>query len=225
MLGRDPGHLPRAAFALFDEDSAVKILVTLISLALLSLVSVAQEASGAKSAGPGQSQASATPAPPAHPITAEQTRQLFELAGTKDMMEKMIRRTLSVQKASSPPYIPEDVWSDLEQSFLKVDFAQLLLPTYQRYLSQEDAEQALTFYRTPAGQHFLAVVPQVMIDAGDVGRKEGQRIAGEVLTRHQQEIMDAKKKYDEQQNTPGKHQQQAPPAGNKPDAVNPKAPQ
>jgi uncharacterized protein len=209
-----------------DEDFSVKTLLVSVSFALLSLASVAQETPGTKPPlESSQAQSSNVPPPPAHPITADQTRQLFELAGTKDMMEQMIRRTLSIQKASAPPYIPDDVWTDLQQSFLKVDFAQLLLPTYQRYLSQEDADQALAFYRTPAGKHFLAVVPQVMVDAGDVGRKEGQRIAGEVLTRHQQEILDARRKYDEQQNAPGQRPQQTPPNESKPDGVEPKAPQ
>lgn len=198
----------------------MKILLTSIALAFLAVSSYAQQPNIAK---PAQTQtaAEATPTTPAHPITADQTRELFELAGTKSMMEQMIHRTLSAQRLASPPYIPAAVWSELEENFLKIDFAQLLLPTYQKYLSEEDASQALAFYRTPAGKHFLAVVPQVMMEASEVGQKEGQRIASEILERHQQEIFDAKKKYDEQQNKPAEDQQQAPSPENKPGAAKP----
>lgn len=119
------------------------------------------------------------------------------------MMEEMVRRSITEQRQAFPAYIPATVWDELQERLLKIDFPGLLLSTYQKYLSQEDAEQALTFYRTPAGRRLLAVVPHVMLEAGEVGQRESQRIAAEVLSRHEQEILDAKKKYDEQQEKQG----------------------
>lgn len=216
--------MPRLLFS--DEDSPLKLIFTSFAISLLSISasSIAQQTTAAKPASPDQATVAA-PAPPAHPITVEQTHEIFELTGTKAMMEQMIHHTLAIQKSSAPSFIPADVWTDLEQNFLKVDFAQLMLPTYQKYLSEEDATQALAFYRTPAGKHFLAVMPQVLMEASDVGRQEGQRIASEVIQRHQQEIMDAKKKYDEQQNGPGGNLQKAPPSEGKPNGAQPKTPQ
>lgn len=201
----------------------MKILFTSTALALFSLASIAQQTPQAKPASPAQMatpETANTPAPPAHPITTEQSKELFELAGTKGMMEQMIRRSLAMQRASAPPYIPAEVWTDLQDSFLKVDFAQLMAPTYQKYLSEEDAKQILAFYRTPAGQRLLAAMPQVLMESGEVGRKEGQRIATEVLQRHQQQIIDAQKKY-EQQAKPGEGPQSAPPANVHPDSASP----
>ncbi len=219
------GHhsVPRLLFS--DEDFPLKIILTSLAFSLLAASSLGQQKADPKPANSSQEAAATVPAPPAHPITADQTRELFALTGTKAMMEQMIHHTLAIQRASSPPFIPADVWTDLEESFLKVDFAQLMLPTYQKYLSEEDATRTLAFYRTEAGKHFLVVMPQVLIEAGDIGRKEGQRIASEVIQRHQQEITDAKKKYDEQQKQPEETPQQIPPSDNKPNGAGPKTPQ
>jgi hypothetical protein len=136
--------------------------------------------------------------PPAHPLTLEQTRELFNIAGTQTMLRALAHQALAVQRANAPEFIPASIWAELEDGLVKIDFPTLLYPTYSKYLSEQDAAKAIEFYKTPEGQHLIQVMPAVMKDAGKIGQEQGTRIAQEVFSRHQQEILDAKAKYDAQ---------------------------
>jgi len=146
------------------------------------------------------SQAAVQPeiAPPAHPLTQEQTRELFNLAGTQTMLRAIAHQALTLQRANAPEFIPASIWTELEDGLVKIDFPTLLYPTYSKYLSEQDAAKAIEFYKTPEGQHLIQVMPVVMKEAGKIGQEQGVRIAQEVFSRHQQEILDAKAKYDAQ---------------------------
>jgi hypothetical protein len=153
--------------------------------------------------------------PPAHPITAAQTREIYTLTGFPVLMRAMAHQALTLQRANSPEYIPEAVWQDLENSFDKIDMADALTAAYQKYLSEEDGEKIIAFYKTPEGQHLIAATPVIMRAAGDVAKHEGARVGMEVFARHTDEIIEAKKKFDADQ----KREQDEisrPPAGNKP---------
>lgn len=135
-------------------------------------------------------------APPAHPITLEQTREVFNIAGTQTMLRSLAHQALMAQRASAPEWIPDSIWKELEDALVKIDFPTLLYPTYAKRLSAEDASKAIAFYKTPEGQHFLQVTPSVMAEAGKIGQEQGARIAQGVFASHQQELLDAKTKYD-----------------------------
>lgn len=133
-------------------------------------------------------------APPLHPITLEQTREMFELMRFRSTMQTMLHANLQQQRQLAP-FIPADVWQDFEDSFAKTDFIPVFLPIYQKYLSQEDAAKALDFYRTPAGQRTLAAIPALMQDLPPASQSKAEEIAQQVFARHRQEIEDAQKKY------------------------------
>jgi uncharacterized protein len=137
-------------------------------------------------------------APPAHPLTLQQTRELFNITGTQAMLRAFAHQAVAAQRANAPEFIPASIWTEFEDRLVKIDFPTLLYPTYSRYLSEQDAAKAIEFYKTPEGQHLIQVMPVVMKDAGKVAQEQGARIAQEVFTRHQQELLDAKAKYDSQ---------------------------
>lgn len=192
----------------------MKCVLPLLSLIFLgspiALPAFAQQPASppASSAAKSQREAKQTPriAPPAHPITLAQTEEMFRLMHFQATMQATLRATLERERERAP-FIPEDVWQDFEASFAKADFIPVYLPVYQKYLSQEDAAKAIEFYRTPAGQHTLSVLPDLIQDVGEAAQKKGEEIARQVFERHHQEIEDAARKYQEQNAPP------PPPAG------------
>jgi hypothetical protein len=79
----------------------------------------------------------------------------------------------------------------------KVDLEELLnlvVPIYDKYLSDEDIKGLIEFYSTPLGQKALTVVPKVMAEAQDEGRKWGQNVGRdcmkEVLAEHPEFMKD-----------------------------------
>jgi hypothetical protein len=174
--------------------AALSILLSPFALAQQSATKPSQPATAKKQAGSDSGAASASPA---HPITLEQTKEMFELMHFRSTMARMLHANLQEQRRRAP-FIPEDVWQDFETSFGKADFVSVFLPVYQKYLSQEDATKALAFYRTPTGQHVLAVMPPLMQDVGEAAQTKGDQIAQQVFERHHQEIEDAQKKFSQQ---------------------------
>lgn len=222
-----------------------KFLLGVACAALCSTLSFSQQ-----SAAPAPAPAAAAPAPasrpatasaaapaavapPAHPITLVQVHEIFRAAGTEGMLKQMMHQGLAMQRSRAPEYVPASVWDELESSLANVDFAAMIAPVYQRYLSEEDAEKAIAFYKTPEGQRYIAAFPSVMQMAMSVGQQQGAMIARQVFSKHEQEIMAAKKKYDDEQKaqqnqlakpaasaTPATPATPAPPAG-KPEPVKP----
>ena len=165
--------------------------------------------------------ADAATAAPLHPITRAQTSELFQVAGVQTMLRTLVRQTITAQKVNAPEWIPASIWKEMEDGFMGIDFGTLLYPTYAKYLSEEDAAKVIAFYKTPEGQHFIQVTPFVMSEAGKIGQQEGVRIAQQVFTTHQQELLDAKTKYD----THRKQELEQMTNPTAPDAAKPAAPQ
>lgn len=160
---------------------------------LLGAHLMAQQPAAPHETGSQPANGSADAAPPLHPITLAQTKEMFELMHFQSTMQQILHTTIARQREAAP-FVPEDVWQDFESSFGKVDFIEVFLPIYQKYLSQEDAAKALEFYRTPAGQHTLTVMAPLMQDVSQASQHKGEEIARQVFDRHRQEIEDAARK-------------------------------
>ena len=187
---------------------ALLALPLMATSGLQGQTSATPKSAAPKSAAPGAATAPATGAnaassastqatPPAHPITIDQTREMYDLMGFKNTMNGMLMQTIAMQKQAAP-FVPEDVWTDLQTSFGNVDYVSIFQPIYAKYLSQEDAAKSLEFYRTPAGHHMLEVMPPLMHDIMLASQQKGQQVGREVIDRHRTEIEAAQKKYQQE---------------------------
>jgi hypothetical protein len=133
----------------------------------------------------------------AHQATPEQIREYFALVHLGDNMKTLMSQMISGMKATSAPYIPDDVWQDMDKSMSSFDFLSELIPIYQKHLSRDDMEGVLTFYRTDAGKHLLANQTTMSSEAQAAFRTIGERLGEQVGERHADEIAAAKKKYED----------------------------
>lgn len=132
--------------------------------------------------------------PPEHPVTPDQVRQILELARAENLQQEMVDSMLpSMQQMM--PYMPESVLEDFRKSLRKADFEAAMIRSYQQHMSKEDAAQIIAFYRSPAGQHMIAIMPQIMSEGQDAGAALGQRIMLQVIQRHKAEIDAAATRY------------------------------
>lgn len=102
-------------------------------------------------------------AQPAAPL-AENKQALIlrfiEANGTRDGMVKILGQL--IQEA------PADQQENLK-TLLKVDdIIQQLVPIYDRYYTEEDLKELVTFYKGPVGQKAISVTPQIMQEATQV---------------------------------------------------------
>ncbi|HEX6494672.1 MAG TPA: DUF2059 domain-containing protein [Acidobacteriaceae bacterium] len=143
------------------------------------------------------------PAPPAHPITMEQTRELLDLMDYKKIEESNWSQMIAMNKQAAP-FIPNDVWTDVQTNISGIDYPTLMQPIYAKYLSQEDAAKALDFYRTPAGKRVLQSMPPLLGESVQAAQQKGRQVGRDAIEKHRPEIEAAQKKY---------QAEHAPPAG------------
>ncbi|MGC2638272.1 MAG: TonB family protein [Acidobacteriaceae bacterium] len=136
--------------------------------------------------------------PPENPITAEQTQELMQLTGMAAMQRKMMDGLMPILRQSMPPYMPEDVLTDFEDRLVGGDMQALVVQSYQKHFSQEDADAMIAFYKTPAGRRAILMMPVLMKELQDGGAHLGQETMQKVLEAHHLEIEQAKQKYEQE---------------------------
>jgi TonB family protein len=135
------------------------------------------------------------PSPPAHPVTAEQVHELLQLTGALQIMKQMMDAMMPAIRQQMPPYMPDDVLTDFQKSFVGANLEDAITRVYQQHVSTEDAAAAIAFYKTPAGQRMMSVQPTLEKELQEEGRQLAVQTMMEVLERHKSEIDDAKKQY------------------------------
>ena len=134
------------------------------------------------------------PAPPAHPITMEQTRELLDLMDYKKIEQSNWSQMIAMNKQAAP-FIPNDVWTDVQTNVDSIDYPTLLQPIYAKYLSQDDAAKALAFYQTPAGKRVLQSMPPMLGESVQAAQQKGRQVGRDAIEKHRPEIEAAQKKY------------------------------
>ena len=143
------------------------------------------------------------PTPPANPITMAQTRELLDLMDYKKMEQNNWSQMIAMNKQAAP-FIPQDVWTDVQTGIDGIDYPTLMQPIYAKYLSQEDAAKALEFYKTPAGRRILQAFPPMLGESVGAAQQKGRQVGRDAIEKHRPEIEAAQKKY---------QAEHAPPAG------------
>jgi len=97
-------------------------------------------------------------AAPEHPITLEQLRTLVQQERAIEPMKQLTLQEAERQRKTLPPWFPSSVWDAVEKRIMAIDIPAVLLPTYQRYLSRENADAMILFFQGPRGaqiaEHF-----------------------------------------------------------------------
>ena len=131
------------------------------------------------------------------PAKEADIRRLFELTGGKQLalqvMDNMGKSLKPLMTQALPPGEYREKLVDL--FFVKfqsrLDMQQLLdlaIPIYDKYLSHEEVRGLIEFYQTPLGQKTLKVLPTMLTELQEAGRKWGENLGRdsmrEVLAEH-----------------------------------------
>jgi hypothetical protein len=143
------------------------------------------------------------------PAKEADIRQFMEVAGVEALMTQMMETMADRIKPLMATALPPGDYRDklIELFFLKfkskADAKQLLnsiVPLYDKYLSDKEIKELIEFYQTPLGQKTVQVMPKLMSESEQVGRKWGEELGRqsmvEVLSEHPElgkALEDAKK--------------------------------
>jgi hypothetical protein len=145
-----------------------------------------------QAAAPVASSANTQPAAPTKvdPAKEADIRRLLVAAGAKDLaIQTMSRMTTNIRPLMIQSLPPGDYRETLITLFFekfqsKVNaqqFVDLMIPIYDKYLTDEDIKGLIQFYGTPLGQKTLKVLPELAADSQLAGQKWGEQMGRESM--------------------------------------------
>jgi len=170
-----------------------------VSICLLSGLSVAQELSSS-SDQPNPSVAAAAranAAPKVDPAKEADIRRLLQITGASAMatqsMDDMEKNIKPLVANALPPGDYRDKLVDLFFEKFRSNrdpsaLINLVIPVYDKYLSDQDVQDLIQVYQTPMGKKLLSVMPKVMAESQAAGVQWGERVGRQsmldVLSEH-----------------------------------------
>jgi uncharacterized protein len=123
-----------------------------------------------------------------NPEKEQVIRQILEVTKAAEVMLVAMEAGLPAQRASNPS-IPAVFWDRFaararEQRRVLIDS---LVPIYDRLFTSDELRELLRFYKTPFGQRFIAVSPDLARESIAAGQRWGAAIGQEVGTELQRE--------------------------------------
>lgn len=125
------------------------------------------------------------------PATEKSTKELMVLTGAGDMGIQMMQGMLP-QLKKMVPQVPESFWTDLMKEVDPNELVDLIVPIYAKHFSEEEIQQALAFYRSPAGRKMIQKQPLVMQESMAVGQEWGRKLAERVIEKAKKVQAEAK---------------------------------
>lgn len=121
----------------------------------------------------------------AEPAKAESIRQLMRLTGAGELGKQVFQQMLPALKNMAPD-APPAFWDDIVEEINVSEMEEMVVPIYQKYLSEEDIQAINAFYGTPAGKKLIQVQPSIIQESMLAGQQWGQNLAMEVMRKYQE---------------------------------------
>jgi hypothetical protein len=110
------------------------------------------------------------PVPPSDPATEATMRRFLEVCHFVSHNREGMEKQFELQHKTLPSWYPPQMWADTVRAVEEIDVLSLAVPIYQRYWSDESAQNAIHLFVTTAGQAMLAKVygkEMTFVEAGD----------------------------------------------------------
>jgi len=120
----------------------------------------------------------------AAPATEKSIRELMAVTGAEDLSAQVLQGVLPALK-SAIPNAPDSFWNDFMKDVQPDELVSLIVPIYQRNLTEEDIQSALVFYRSPAGRRLIAKQSVIGQQSMQAGQQWGRILAQRALARFQ----------------------------------------
>ena len=127
-------------------------------------------------AGPAMPQAAGSEA------KRQDIRKLMELTGAAKVGQQIAAQMIPMFKQGNPQ-VPQKFWDDVMKEFDAKSMIDLIVPIYDKHLTQDDVKGLIAFYQSPLGRKMTSVMPQIAQESMQVGQQWGMQIAQRVQKR------------------------------------------
>jgi len=110
-------------------------------------------------------------------------KKMMQLSGSEAAYKGVMTQMISMFKQQQTG-VPEGFWDDFEAEISKDAFNKLInlvLPIYQKHLTESDLLGVIAFYETPAGKKFAEKTPLISQESMIAGQEWGKLIGQQVV--------------------------------------------
>jgi len=113
-------------------------------------------------------------------------KDLLNKTGSGQMGVQAMQQMLPALKKMVPD-APEKFWQDFMAEVSPNDLVNMVIPIYQKHLTQKEIHDINAFYDTPAGKKLIRVQPYIVQESMAAGQIWGQNIAQKVITKYKKQ--------------------------------------
>ena len=110
---------------------------------------------------------------------SQKINQLLELTGSRKVGIQVMNQMMNSFK-SSYSKVNEQFWEDFKNEVKAEDLEKMIIPIYDKYYTESDIDQLITFYNSPIGKKMIATMPQVMQESMIAGQAWGKQISEKI---------------------------------------------
>ncbi len=110
-------------------------------------------------------------------------QKMFKVAGTEEIYKSSIKNMFSLYKQQFQD-LDSTYFATVEQELLKTsldELVEMILPAYQKYLTIEDLNGMIEFYKSPVGQKYAKSVPFISKESMKIGQQWGMKVAQKIM--------------------------------------------
>jgi hypothetical protein len=119
------------------------------------------------------------------PAKEKDIRALLELTGAAKLGTMIIDQMFEPMKKMQPN-LPAEFWTDLKKEMRPDELIDLVVPIYDRQLTDGEIRDLIKFYQTPTGKKLVRVMPQLTQDSMVVGKQWGAQLGARIMKRIQE---------------------------------------
>ncbi len=115
--------------------------------------------------------------------------KMFVLIGTEETFKVAVTQMMSMFKMEKSN-VPPEVWERVENNFLNASMEELtvmLVPVYQKYLTESDLEEIIAFYESPVGKKYASKTPEIVQESMVIGQEWGMQINAKLIKELEEE--------------------------------------
>ena len=128
--------------------------------------------------------------PDAHPDAAKlaDIQKLMNLTGAANLGVQAADQMIASMKGAMPT-VPDKFWTEFRKELNADELVSLIIPVYDKHLTQAELKELIKFYETPVGKKMIAVMPAITAESIQIGQQWGMEVA-----RRAKAKLDAQKK-------------------------------
>lgn len=115
-------------------------------------------------------------------------REMMVVSGSDKTFEMVVPQIMEMMRQQLPQ-VPAEFWEEMEKEMMDTafnDLVDMLVPIYQKYLTQGDLEEVIKFYQTPAGKKLGSSTPHINAASMQAGQEWGMKIGQKIQAKLQE---------------------------------------